>query len=213
MEVGARDSDPVVASWQDGDKWPIPQWTTAMHRNAMGKATKAQTSDDILAFDNQYVKVDFRWNSPKGKRKVHLVRIMHGGKAILHVDVLAFGGDEGRARSWCTNIAQQYASTQMSKDDVAQAKRDLEKSTAVKARPAASKTAAKASQAAASASPAAAAQTPEQSSTSVAAAHAQPASQSASSHSASSAAAPPQAAWTPIEPPQLQHFLFDNHIE
>ena len=110
---GAKTADAMLAVWPDGSSWQIPQLTVGMH--AAGSKTKGH-QEEWIAQDGQAVKVSWRWNAPKGKRKQKLCRITHGGRQVIHMDTIYFDMNEEATMAWCVDIAKKFANGTLAKD-------------------------------------------------------------------------------------------------
>ena len=89
----AQDTDPMLTLWPGGSSWAVPQYTTGMHRAAVG-TPKAAKINEIAGYDGQVVSIEMRWNAPKGKRKQRLCSVKHGGKQVFHMDCMYFADNE-----------------------------------------------------------------------------------------------------------------------
>ena len=121
---GAKTADAMLAVWPDGSSWQIPQLTVGMH--AAGSKTKGH-QEEWIAQDGQAVKVSWRWNAPKGKRKQKLCKITHGGKQVIHMDTIYFDMSEEATMAWCVDIAKKFANGTLAKDGCMAAKAIREK--------------------------------------------------------------------------------------
>ena len=90
----AQDTDPMLTLWPDGSSWAVPQYTTGMHRAAVGTPKAAKVKGEIAGYDGQAVSIEMRWNAPKGKRKQRLCSVKHGGKQVFHMDCMYFADNE-----------------------------------------------------------------------------------------------------------------------
>ena len=101
----AQDTDPMLTLWPDGSSWAVPQYTTGMHRAAVGTPKAAKVKGEIAGYDGQAVSIEMRWNAPKGEAEAALVQCQAWRQAGLPHGLHVFRRQRG-ADTTCLSRAR-----------------------------------------------------------------------------------------------------------